>query len=59
MKYAGEARIFGNGRIVAKVRQAGEFEEDSHRETDMCDIWVDVFDSEAEARSFAAGYRKA
>ncbi len=59
MKYAVEARIFNNGRIVAKVRQAREFEADSHRETDMCDIWVDIFDSEAEARSFVAGYRKA
>ena len=59
MKFAVEARVFGNGRIVSKVRPAGEFEEDSHRETNTCDIWVDVFDTEAAARAFESGYRKA
>lgn len=59
MKYAVEARIFNNGKIVAKVRPAGEYEEDSCRETNSCDIWVDIFETEREAREFAAGYRKA
>lgn len=47
MKYAVEARIFNNGKIVAKVRPVGEY------------IWVDIFETEREAREFAAGYRKA
>lgn len=59
MKYAVEARIFNNGKIVAKVRPAGEYEEDSCRETNSCDIWVDIFETEKDAREFAAGYRKA
>lgn len=53
MKYAVEARIFDNGRIVSKVRPAKE------GETRACDVWVDVFDSETEARQFCRDYKRA
>ncbi len=59
MKYAVEARIFNNGRIVAKVRDAEEGEESSFNETDKCDIWIDVFESFREAQKFCSDYRRA
>ncbi len=59
MKYAVEAKIFNNGKIVAKVRQALEGEESGCTETRSCDIWVDVFDTEDEAVRFCNDYRKA
>lgn len=58
MNYAVEARIFGSGRIVAKLRPAREDEEDSRTDTGTCDIWVDIFDDEREARRFLNDYRK-
>ena len=59
MRYAVETRIFNNGKMVAKVREAMEGEEDSYRETGSCEIWVDVFETEKEAREFCKGYRSA
>ncbi len=59
MKYAVEARIFSNGKIVAKVREAEEWEKDAHKETRSCDIYVDIFGSEEEARAFLRDYRNA
>lgn len=58
MKYAVEARMFKNGLMVAKVRPALPEEPDSRQETNTCEIWVDVFDTEMEARGFLREYRK-
>lgn len=35
MKYAVEARVFSNGRIVVKFRPAKEGEEDGHTDQDQ------------------------
>ena len=59
MLYAVEARIFNSGKIVAKVRPAEEGEECGCTETRSCDIWVDIFDNEREARQFCNDYKKA
>lgn len=59
MKYAIEARIFSNGKIVTKVRKAEDGEISGCKETRTCDIWIDVFDTEAEAIRFANEYKKA
>lgn len=59
MKYAVEARIFNNGKIVAKVRPAFDDEESGCTEARTCDIWIDVFDTEEEARRFYYDYKKA
>ncbi len=59
MKYAVEAKVFNNGRIVAKVRPALEGEEDGCRETRTCDIWTDIFETEEDAQSFCNDYKKA
>lgn len=59
MKYAVEARIFNSGKIVAKVRPAKEDEVDGCTETRTCDIWVDIFETESEARAFARDYKNA
>lgn len=59
MKYAVEARIFNNGKIVAKVRPARDGEEERCPETSTCDIWVDIFETEVEARAFAQDYKNA
>lgn len=59
MKYAVEARVFHNGKIVAKMREAREGEENSYTEIRTCDIYIDVFDVEEEALEFLAEYRRA
>lgn len=59
MKYAVEARIFNSGKIVAKVREAIDGEESGCTETRSCDIWVDIFETEKEARQFCNEYKKA
>lgn len=60
MKYAVEARIYKYGsRIDAKVRVAEDGEEDSHQETWMYDIYVDIFDSKEEAYKFCTDYKRA
>lgn len=59
MKYAVEARIFDNGKIIAKVRPAEDGEESYMTETKLCDIWVDVFDGKEEAEDFCKQYRRA
>ncbi len=38
IRYAVEARIFNNGKIVAKVREAGTDEENGCRETRTCHL---------------------
>lgn len=58
MKYAVEARIFGDNRIVAKVRSAEDGETSGYTQTRTCDIWVDVFENEDEAISFKREYRR-
>lgn len=57
MKYAVEARVFGNGEVVAKVRPATPDDVKSYRRTRTCDIWVDLFENEMEAYRFAKQYR--
>lgn len=59
MKFAVEARIFDNGKIIAKVRPAEDGEESSMTEAKLCDIWVDVFDTKYEADDFCKQYKKA
>ena len=59
MKYAVEARIFNNGKIVAKMRPAEPDEESGCHETRTCDIWIDVFDDASEAREFLRDYKRA
>ena len=59
MKYAVEARIFNNGKIVAKMRLAEVGETDSYRETRSCDIYVDVFDRLEDAEDFLRDYKHA
>ncbi len=59
MKYAVEARIFNSGKIVARMREAEEWEKDNCRETRSCDIYIDIFDSEEEACAYLRDYRKA
>lgn len=59
MKFAVEARIFDNGKIIVKVRPAEDGEESSMTETKLCDIWVDVFDTKEEADDFCRQYKKA
>ena len=57
-KYAVEARIFDNGKIVAKVRPAREGEEEGCTEARACAIWVDIFETEQEARKFLNDYKR-
>ena len=57
MKYAVEARMFGNGKVVAKVRPATPDDVEGCREARTCDIWVDLFENEMEAYRFAKQYR--
>lgn len=57
MKYAVEARMFGNGKVVAKVRPATPDDVEGCREARTCDIWVDLFETEMEAYRFAKQYR--
>lgn len=59
MKYAVEAKVFDNGRMVARVRPARDGEESGCTETRSCDVWVDVFDSEVEAIRFCNDYKRA
>ena len=58
MKYAVEARIFNNGKIVAKMRPAEPGEESNYHETRTCDVWTDVFENELEAEKFLKGYKR-
>jgi hypothetical protein len=58
MKYAVEARVFGPNKIVPKLRKAFDGEENSHYTTECCEVWIDIFDDEHEARTFYNDYRK-
>lgn len=57
-KWAVEARMFYNGKVVVRMRKARLGEEDSREETKTCEIWIDIFDSEEEARNFYRDYRR-
>lgn len=57
--WAVEARIFDNGKIVARVREAKPGEENNCTEARTCDIWVDVFEDKREADRFCRDYRNA
>lgn len=59
MKYAVEAKVFNNGKIIAKMREAEVGETDSYKETRSCDIYVDVFDTMQEADEFLRDYKRA
>ena len=52
-----EARIFNNGKIIARTRPAKDDDLEGCIETEKCDIWIDLFDSELEARQFAKDYK--
>lgn len=56
--YAVEARVFYKGPIVVKVRPATENEGNSRTLLTMCEVWIDVFEDEAQAREFAEKYNK-
>lgn len=58
-RYAVEARIFNNGKIIVKVRPAEDGETSRVENKEMCDVWVDVFDSKSEADDFCKQYLKA
>ena len=58
-KWAVEARIFNNGKIVVKVRKPFPDEEEGCTDTRICDVWVDFFETEEAAEQFAADYRRA
>lgn len=58
MRYAVEARIFDNGKIIVRVRPAAEGEEDSYTEMRTCEVWVDIFESRADAEVFARDYKR-
>lgn len=55
-RYAVEARIFADGKIITKVRPALPGEESYQYGTRACEVWIDVFDSEEEAENFARQY---
>ena len=57
--WAGEARVFSNGKIVAKVREAKEEEESRREEARTCDVWVDIFEDRKEADRFCRDYKYA
>lgn len=57
MKWTVEARIFNNGKIVALMREALEGEESYHTENEKYDLWIDVFETEQEARIFLREYK--
>ena len=58
MRYAVEARIFNNGKIVAKVRPAQPDEESRMDENNICNIWIDVFEKKEEADDFCKQYKR-
>ena len=58
MNWAVEARLFGNGIVVAKVRRAVAGETDGFHELEEYKVLVDVFDNECEAREFVKQYRR-
>lgn len=55
-RYATEARIFADGKIIIKVRPALPEEESYQYGTRACEVWIDVFDSREEAEDFALQY---
>lgn len=58
MAYAVEARVFDNGKIVAKKRAAepGEISEVKHDKN--CDVWVDIFETAQGADEFLEMYKQ-
>lgn len=59
MKYAVEQSYFDNGKVRVKVRMAKDGEVSSNESLHRCDLWIDIFDTEAEAREFEAEARSA
>lgn len=55
-RYAVEARILADGKIITKVRPALPEEESYQYGTRACEVWIDVFDSKEEAENFARQY---
>lgn len=57
MKYAVEAKVLTNGKVIAKIRPALEGEESNMRETNLCGVLIDVFDSRQEAEDYYKQYK--
>ena len=57
--FAVEARIFNNGNIVSRVREAKPEDQEGCSETRTCDIWIDLFDDYQEALTFKKSYKSA
>lgn len=55
-RYAVEARIFADGKIITKVRPALPEEESYQYGTRACEVWIDVFDTSKEAEDFVMQY---
>lgn len=58
MGYAVEARVFDNGKIVAKKRKAEPDEKSNVRRDKNCDVWIDVFETDSEADGFLKMYKQ-
>lgn len=58
MEYVVEARVFDNGKIVAKKRKADSDEKTGVTRDKNCDVWVDVFETETEADEFLKMYKQ-
>jgi hypothetical protein len=54
MKWAVEQRYFDTGAVKVKVRTAKDKEQSRFKEMAAYDLYVDIFDTEDEAHSFAA-----
>ena len=59
MKYAVEAMIFDNGKIITNLREAKAGEQSNCRETKKCDVYVDIFDDYDKAKKFQEEYKYA
>lgn len=57
--FAVEAKVFNNGKIVAKVREARPDEVEGCTETRTCDVWIDLFEDYKEACRFKNDYKNA
>ena len=59
MKWTVVAKIYDSGRIVANCRPTADTDVSGCTETRTCDIWVEIFNTEAEARQRAREYETA
>lgn len=53
MAWAVEQSIYDNGKTRTKVRASTEGEKSSFVEKVRCDFYIDVFETEKDARDFA------